>query len=134
MSQSEFEPTLTLKHLIGFGWIDAFLQWPVLFRLPAVSAVVLPLIVLPLYMGTSLQDFMLLLVQITMTSMTLAVYVILARGAQSDFSEGGESGIRQNLEPPFRQPRSKTCCRYSLDLPPSAFSIACSMAPGLNGW
>lgn len=93
------QSTLALKHLTGFGWIDPFLQWPAMFRLPTLLAVLLPVIFLPWLFGASLDRTILLLVQVTLTGLTLAVYVILALGAQADFESGGAREEMRLLEP-----------------------------------
>ncbi len=56
-------------------------------------------------MGASLRETISLLVQVGMTGLTLAVYVILAMGAQADFESGGAHEEKRLLEPSARAAR-----------------------------
>ncbi|MBO6558880.1 MAG: hypothetical protein JJ957_20705, partial [Pseudomonadales bacterium] len=43
----QYEPTIALQGLSGFGWIDPFMQFPSLVRLPLLTTVSLVLVLVP---------------------------------------------------------------------------------------
>lgn len=81
--------TMGVLGLPGLGWLDSFMKWPPYVRLPSITCLSLILLVIPAALGAEIKESAALLATILMAGATLAVIVILARGAQDDMIEAG---------------------------------------------
>ena len=103
MTKAEPEEIIGIRHLVGLGWIGAFMNWSPLFRLPVIIVLSMSMIVSPWLLGANLQSVVVLLVSIMMCGASLAVLVILARGAEADMREAGATEFLEELAPSTQQ-------------------------------
>ncbi len=81
------QETLAISGLVGFSWIDAFMEWPVIIRLPMTFGLSLVVVVVPFFSGANLEMTMTSLFLIVISGSLLAILVILARGAEEDLAD-----------------------------------------------
>ncbi len=100
--------TLAFEGLPLFNWVDAFMRWPSLVRLPFLLTLTIVLVIGPFLAGAGFRETTGLFVSIFMSGCGLAVYVILARGFQSDLVDSGHTNLAQQLIPNRHQARIGT--------------------------
>ena len=87
-----------LRNITGFGWINGFMDMSSAVRLPLLLSVTLPLLVVPYLLGAEISSIVFLFAQMTMTGVLMAFFVILARGAQADLEQLGQTSRVDELE------------------------------------
>ena len=91
--------TAALQTLPGFRWIDGFLRFNPVLRIPLLAIFLVPISFAQMMLGADLADTLLLIAQMFMAGILLAMFVILANGAQQDLKEGGYSEAIIELVP-----------------------------------
>lgn len=102
------DTTIAFKNLPGFGWVDGFMSLPAISRLPLLSILTIVTVVGPFLVGAGFTESAGLFVSLFMTGCFVAVFVILARGIQSDLHSNGDGELAQQLMPTISEGRGRT--------------------------
>ncbi len=83
---SQHTAIFAIQNLPGFGWIDAFIRWSPLFRLPTLLSLIFLLSASLYYAGADITMLLTLIAFIALLGASLSIFIILAQGAQQDLS------------------------------------------------
>lgn len=96
------DSTAAFQNLVGFGWIDGFMKWPGFIRLPLITLICLLLLGVPWLLGVDAGSVVSSFFLIVLCGSLLAIFVILARGAQQDLSEYSSEPLLLRESPALR--------------------------------
>jgi len=96
---SQHTPIFAIQKLPGFGWIDGFLRWTPVLRVPTLMFGILLFSTLLFLAGADITMLLTCVAYFVLLGSSLAIFVILAQGAQRDLSTFDRVDCRGTLKP-----------------------------------